>query len=94
MLSWSEIRRSQQRLYPGYTKAHTARRHFPVRVKRTDMNDVDYGEAQRQAKVFNERLLINWHADKPTVRLRWQAWVLIAAFWLVVAVVYLVVRGL
>lgn len=52
------------------------------------MTDHDYGERQRAAKLYNERLLINWHASKPTVRLRWQAWLIVAAFWLVVALVY------
>lgn len=56
--------------------------------------DNDYGAEQRRARIYNERLLINWTADaKPRYRVRLWMMALFMACWFVVALV-LWARGL
>lgn len=56
--------------------------------------DYDYGDEQRRAKVYNEKLLIDWQRDsKPVWRPTCRALALGALAWLLLIVVVLVARG-
>ncbi len=57
------------------------------------MNDHDYGEAQRQARVFNERLFIDWRNDKPRYRPHWRAVLAGLLMWVLIALVVLLLRS-